>query len=92
MIQPLSVPFVGSSHDDLLGAELIDLITERIANRADARDRAEVLTQVVHCALDALRWRLEPLGDQVEEAGVARVLATAIEHRGAMEARALQSP
>jgi hypothetical protein len=71
-----------------LCAVLVDLLTERVASPEAPVERAEVIISLMSCALDAVRWRLMPYGDQAEEESVEHILAAAMEHKVRMLAHA----
>jgi hypothetical protein len=83
----MSVP-TGVHADRVLDPQLADLISESLVWSGDAAGRAEVLTRIIECALDALAWRLEPDGDTDEEVSARRVLRAAEQHRDRMRPRA----
>jgi hypothetical protein len=72
----------------LLGAELIDSITEAVAYPSSAVERACVAVEIVSCVLDAVSWRLEPNGSPVEELSLRDILTAAELHRQRMSGAA----
>jgi hypothetical protein len=73
-----------ASTDHALDPQLADLITEALVWSEDSVRRAEALTRIVECAVDALSWRLQPDGDADEEASAQHVLRAAEQHRSRM--------
>ena len=69
---------------DLMSGLLVDLVTEHMVWRHSSQDRAAALYQLISCALDAVRWRLEPQGDPVEETSLLLVLEAARLHHAQM--------
>ncbi|MDN5760750.1 MAG: hypothetical protein L0H41_00320 [Microlunatus sp.] len=70
-----------AAHNQSLDPELADLITDAVVWSSDAGERADVLTEIVACVVDAVLWRLQPDGDPVEERGVHQVLEAALEYQ-----------
>jgi hypothetical protein len=70
--------------DGLLGAELIDSITEAVAYPSSAVERACVAVEIVSRVLDGVSWRLEPDGSPVEELSLQDILVAAELHRQRM--------
>jgi hypothetical protein len=71
---------------DPMPGVLVDLVTEHMVWRHTSEDRAAALYQLISCALDAVRWRLEPEGDPVEETSLRAVLEAARLHHAQMSA------
>lgn len=72
---------------DTLDPRLADLIAEEFVWSNDASPRAETLVRLLRCAADAIRWRLEPDGDAVEEQSIERVIDAAAAHLARMRGR-----
>lgn len=71
--------------DDPLNPQLADLIAEALVWSEQPSDRAQVLVQIVTCALDALGWRLEPGGEAHEELSAREILHAATAHLARMQ-------
>lgn len=65
---------------DLMPGELADLVAEHLVWCESSRDRAAAMYELVRCAVDAVRWRLEPRGDPTEEASLTLLLTSAHDH------------
>lgn len=65
---------------DPIRSELADLLAEHLVWHGTARQRAAALHQLISCAVDAVRWRLEPYGDPAEEMSLAAVVAAVSDH------------
>jgi uncharacterized heparinase superfamily protein len=85
---PDEVDPAGASTPSGLSAQLVDLVTEAVAQPQDGVHRAEVIVTVVDRMIEAVRWRLEPDGDLAEEAGLAAIRSAAVQHHCAMALRA----
>ena len=48
---------------DTLDAALVDAITEAVVWTPTAAGRAEVVARIVECAVEAVTWRLQPVGE-----------------------------
>lgn len=67
-----------------LDAQLVDLITEAVVWSGTAVERADALLEIMACAVDALRWRVEPEGALTEESSAQELLRAATEHHRRM--------
>ena len=65
---------------DLAPGDLVDLVTEHLVWCGSSQERAIAMYQLITCAVDAARWRLEPEGDPIEELSLQRLLTAAHDH------------
>lgn len=72
---------------DSLPPELVDLISESMVWTNDAAARADILTDIIECAAEAIRWRLEPAGSIFEESSLRQLIRAAGRHRARMAAQ-----
>lgn len=72
---------------DSLAPELVDLISESMVWTSDAAARADILADIIECATDAIRWRLEPAGNIFEESSLHQLTRAAGRHRVRMAAQ-----
>ena len=72
---------------DSLAPELVDLISESMVWTNDAAARADILADIIQCAVDAVRWRLEPAGNILEECSLHQLMRAAGRHRVRMAAQ-----
>ena len=63
-----------------LPAELIDAITEAVAQSPDPVRRAAVIEEIVRQAAEAVAWRHGRRIDEVEQPSVELIVQSAIEH------------
>ena len=71
----------------LAPGDLVDLVTEHLVWCGSGQERAIAMYQLITCAVDAVRWRLEPEGDPIEEVSLQRLLTAAHDHWERMASR-----
>jgi hypothetical protein len=71
--------------DHHLSAELIDSITEAVASPVDPRERADVISFLVHEVDEAVKWRNERHPGGEEEQSLATLVTAAAVHRHRMD-------
>jgi hypothetical protein len=72
-----------------LSAELIDQITEAVVTTEDARDRADIIAELVHQVDEAVKWRNERHPGGAEERSLATLVDAAARHRARMSGAGL---
>ena len=70
-----------------LGGDLIDLVTESVAQPPCPADRAQIILDLLDVALDAVSWRLTGDGSGEEEQSIRAIIAAARQHQTRMRYR-----
>lgn len=82
----MSTSALTQTDGDHLDPALMDLLAEALVWCDGPDERARVLVAIAGCAVDAIRWRLQPDGAPEEELSLLQVLDAVGAHRARVQA------